>query len=72
MLARKKQIRIVKRGERTGPPQPDAPQKAKGKKPAPKDFSRDVTSTVAGWVREFQQKRRAGLPRLKIQGDLKA
>jgi hypothetical protein len=72
MLARKKQIKIVKRGERSGPPPRPAPTEAAGKKDAPKDFSRDVTSTVAGWVREFQQSRRGGLSRVKMQGDLKA
>jgi hypothetical protein len=54
-------IKIIKRDEREHASQPAPPPKSKEDRPS--DFSREVTSTVAGWVREFQHRRRAGLAR---------
>jgi hypothetical protein len=58
MKSRKTPIKIVKGGERACPAPPLAPPTIK--EDGPGDFSREVTSTVKGWVREFQESRRAG------------
>ena len=51
-------IKIVKRGERERAPVVVISQTDK-KDEAP-DYSRQITSTVAGWVREFQHRRSGG------------
>ena len=63
MMSQRTSIKIIKRGERERARQSPAPPKRKQDRPG--DFSREVTSTVTGWVREFQHKRRAGLPRVE-------
>ncbi len=58
MMSQRVAIKIVKRGERERAPAPVAGHADK-KDEAP-DFSRQVTSTVSGWVREFQHRQRSG------------
>ena len=59
-MAQKTRIKIVRRGERERAPQAVTPEVDKVAEAD--DSSREITSTVKGWVREFQHKRRAGLP----------
>ena len=50
-MSEKKQIRIVKKGEKKSPA-----VKAKGN--SARQTARDMVDTVTNWVNEFQQKRR--------------
>ncbi len=58
MMSQRTAIKIVKRGERERAPAPVVSQTDK-KDEAP-DYSRQITSTVSGLVREFQHRRRGG------------
>ncbi len=51
-------VKIIKRGARQqeATPQQSAPEETKK---TTQQATRDVVATVAGWVNEFQQKRRA-------------
>ena len=51
-MSDKKQIRIVKKGEKTRPPV------VKAKANAARETARDMVETVTNWVTEFQQRRR--------------
>ncbi|HEY0003635.1 MAG TPA: hypothetical protein VGB17_02405 [Pyrinomonadaceae bacterium] len=62
-MPRRTSIKIIKRGERERPPQAVSPRASK--KDGPRDPSREVASTVTGWVREFQHRRRTGLSRVE-------
>ena len=50
-MADKKQIRIVKKGEKSRPI-------VKAKAASARETARDMVETVSNWVNEFQQKRR--------------
>jgi len=50
-MSEKKQIRIVKKGEKKAPA-------VKTKTNAARETARDMVETVTNWVNEFQQKRR--------------
>lgn len=50
-MSEKKQIRIVKKGEKTRPV-------VKAKANAARETARDMVETVTNWVTEFQQRRR--------------
>lgn len=50
-MADKKQIRIVKKGEKSRPI-------VKVKAASARETARDMVETVTNWVNEFQQKRR--------------
>ena len=50
-MSEKKQIRIVKKGEKTRPI-------VKAKAASARETARDMVETVTNWVTEFQQKRR--------------
>jgi hypothetical protein len=54
-MSEKTSIKIIKRSERERASQPVAPRKSKEE--VARDRPRDVTSTVTGWVRDFQHKR---------------
>ena len=51
-MSEKKQIRIVKKGEKPLPPV------VKAKANAARETARDMVETVTNWVTEFQQRRR--------------
>ena len=51
-MSDKKQIRIVKKGEKKSPA-------VKAKTNAARETARDMVQTVTNWVNEFQQKRRS-------------
>ncbi|HVG35049.1 MAG TPA: hypothetical protein VM911_18420 [Pyrinomonadaceae bacterium] len=55
MMSEKTSIKIIKRSERERTTQAVVPRK--GKEDVARDRPRDVTSTVAGWVRDFQHRR---------------
>jgi hypothetical protein len=57
MKSGKASIRIIKRGERESASH-EAPSRA-DKEDSSSDFKGNATSTVAGWVREFQHRRKA-------------
>jgi hypothetical protein len=57
MKSDKPPIKIIKRDERESASH-EAPPRA-GKKDSSSDFTGKATSTVAGWVREFQHRRKA-------------
>ena len=50
-MSEKKQIRIVKKGEKTRPV-------VKAKTNTARETARDMDETVTNWVAEFQQRRR--------------
>ena len=50
-MSEKKQIRIVKKGEKSRPV-------VKVKAASARETARDMVETVTNWVNEFQQKRR--------------
>lgn len=50
-MSDKKQIRIVKKGEKKSPA-------VKAKTNSARETARDMVETVTNWVNEFQQKRR--------------
>ena len=56
-MAEKPRIRLVKRGERDRRQQAAEERGARGG--GDRDPSREALATVTGWVREYQQKRRA-------------
>lgn len=58
-MSQKSSIKIIKRSERERVSQPVAPPA--GKKEVARERARDATSTVTGWVRDFQHRRRHGL-----------
>ena len=51
-MSEKKQIRIVKKGEKIRPA-------VKAKTNTARETARDMVDTVTNWVNEFQQRRRA-------------
>ena len=51
-MSEKKQIRIVKKGEKIRP-------SVKAKTNTARETARDMVGTVTNWVNEFQQRRRA-------------
>lgn len=53
-MSQRTDIKIIKRGERERPPATPGTSKKDGSH----DFSREVTSTVTSWVREFQHRQR--------------
>jgi hypothetical protein len=57
-MSQKSLIKIIKRDERQSPSPPVSEHSTEDKA---EDSTRQVTSTVAGWVREFQKRGRAGL-----------
>jgi hypothetical protein len=56
-MVQKTQIKIIKRTERESATEEVTPRA--GKKSVARDSARDAASTVTGWVREFQHRRRA-------------
>jgi hypothetical protein len=60
-MSQKSSIKIIKRSERERAAHPAAPRK--GKEEGARERARDVNSTVTGWVRDFQHRRRHGLVR---------
>jgi hypothetical protein len=57
MKSDKTSIKIIKRGERESASHGVSPRA--DKEDSPSDFTGKATSTVAGWVREFQHRRKA-------------
>lgn len=57
MMSQRASIKIIKRGGRQSRSQSGALPAEKGE--GSKDFTRQLNSTVAGWVRDFQQRRQA-------------
>ena len=55
MKTKKTGIRIIKRSEKTASEQPQETLLKNAKSAS--DSARDIATTVASWVREFQQKR---------------
>jgi len=51
-MSEKKQIRIVKKGEKVRPP-------VKAQRNTARETARDMVDTVTNWVNEFQQRRRS-------------
>jgi hypothetical protein len=56
-MVQKTPIKIIKRMERERATEEVTPRARK--KAVPRDSARDAASTVTGWVREFQHRRRA-------------
>ncbi|HEX8001024.1 MAG TPA: hypothetical protein VF528_21760 [Pyrinomonadaceae bacterium] len=55
-MVKKTPIKVIKRDERNR--QESAEASAKAARPSAQETVRDMASTVANWVSEFQQKRR--------------
>ena len=51
-MSDKKQIKVIKKGEKSRPPI------VKAKAASARETARDMVETVTNWVTEFQQKRR--------------
>jgi len=64
-MSQKSSIKIIKRSERERAAHPAAPRK--GKEEGTRERVRDVTSTVTGWVRDFQHRRRQGPVREDVE-----
>ncbi len=56
-MERRRKVRLIKRGEKNHPPMQDSETKEKvEEKPA---TTSELALTVMGWVREYQNRRRA-------------